>query len=262
MRKKKPLILVLAAVIFVAGSAVSIVVTERPKFCSSCHIMKPYYRSWKESSHKKVNCLECHYEPTIKAHVQGKINGLVQVVQYATHRYSAKPHAQVSDASCLREGCHEKSDLKSKEAKLGNTIDFDHGRHFVNLKGNIQLRCTSCHMQLTSDKHIAIEKSVCFTCHFKDLSAEQLAKQCLRCHTGIKEEKAHKKEYLASGAKCADCHSEPKKGNAQVNRQACYFCHAEKEKIEKIKDYALMHKAHIERNKVDCGSCHGIIEHN
>ena len=66
--------------------------------------MKPYYDSWKVSSHKNVNCLECHYEPGIKAHIFGKINGLVEVAQYLTHRYSEKPSAELSDASCLREG--------------------------------------------------------------------------------------------------------------------------------------------------------------
>src|SRR3989338_11030347 len=115
MKKKTFFILILLAVLFVAGSIAAVIYTERPKFCASCHIMKPYYASWKESAHKEINCLMCHYEPTFKAHVQGKINGLVQVAQYLTHRYSGKPNAHVSDASCLRPGCHAKEELKYRK---------------------------------------------------------------------------------------------------------------------------------------------------
>jgi len=31
--------------------------TSRSEFCRSCHIMEPYYQSWKESSHSDVSCI-------------------------------------------------------------------------------------------------------------------------------------------------------------------------------------------------------------
>jgi len=75
--KKKKILLILGIIFasFVIFTAASILYTERPEFCLSCHIMKPYYASWKKSTHNKVNCVECHYEPSLKAHIKGKIKG-------------------------------------------------------------------------------------------------------------------------------------------------------------------------------------------
>ena len=33
-------------------------VTGQPGFCNSCHVMHPYYDSWKQSAHSNVNCLD------------------------------------------------------------------------------------------------------------------------------------------------------------------------------------------------------------
>ena len=136
--------------------------TERPEFCTTCHIMRPYYESWKESKHHEVNCLECHYEPNLKAHAIGKIKGLVEVAQYLTHKYSPKPASKVNDTSCLRKGCHVKDDLRDKEVMFEDKIEFNHDIHFGELRAGIKLGCTTCHNQLTSDKHISVDKNVCF----------------------------------------------------------------------------------------------------
>lgn len=34
--------------------------TSQPKFCSSCHIMKPEYDAWKASFHREIGCVDCH----------------------------------------------------------------------------------------------------------------------------------------------------------------------------------------------------------
>src|SRR5262249_19548856 len=86
--------------------AAASVYTSRPKFCNSCHIMEPYYKSWKESSHKNVACIECHFPPGIGGEVRGKVMGLVQVLKYVTESAGPRPTAEISDLSCLR--CHEK----------------------------------------------------------------------------------------------------------------------------------------------------------
>ena len=38
--------------------ATAMEVSSRPAFCGSCHIMNPYYESWKQSSHKNIACVE------------------------------------------------------------------------------------------------------------------------------------------------------------------------------------------------------------
>ena len=140
-------------------------------------------------------------------------------------------------------------------------MEFEHEKHFGKLKAEIELKCTNCHNQITNDAHIAIDKNACYICHFKNIKQEDLVLQCLKCHGKIKETASHK-EYLASGSSCLDCHSDAKKGEGGVREQTCYFCHSDKEKIEKIKDFKLLHEKHIQENKVDCISCHDIIGHN
>ena len=255
------LIIGILFVLFAVFSIASILYTDRPEFCATCHIMKPYYKSWKESSHNRVNCLKCHHEPGIKAEVGGKITGLVQVAQYLTGRYSNKPKAEISDASCLRGGCHKKEKLTAKTVEFGNTIEFPHKIHLENPGKNIRLRCTSCHRQLTNEEHMKVDTNTCFVCHFKNVDENKLSGQCLNCHKKIKTSGDHK-EYTEGGASCSECHDQAKSGNGEVRSQVCYFCHADKGKIGKIGDRALLHKTHIYKNNVDCVSCHDFIKHN
>ncbi|MFO7859112.1 MAG: NapC/NirT family cytochrome c, partial [Ectothiorhodospiraceae bacterium] len=110
----------LAAVPVTAGamlllSVYSVKLTEHPKFCVSCHYMGEYYESWQHSSHQDVACVKCHYEPGVQAEVKGKMEGMVQFVKYVSHAYSTKPHAQISNSACMREGCHAGMD-HSKQA--------------------------------------------------------------------------------------------------------------------------------------------------
>ena len=73
-----------------------------PVFCNSCHIMEPYYKSWQQSSHKDVTCIECHFPPGIGGKVRGKMLGLVQLIKYVTASAGPRPSAEIPDASCLR----------------------------------------------------------------------------------------------------------------------------------------------------------------
>lgn len=256
------MILGILAVLFIIFTVAAVIYTERPEFCTTCHMMQPYYDSWKNSVHNKENCIECHYEPSLKAHVLGKINGLLEVAKYLTGKYTMKPSAKVSDITCLRGGCHTKDAVMAKKPLFKNKVEFDHSRHFADLRAGIKLRCTTCHAQLTTDTHIEVNKSACYICHFKNIPAESLIPECLKCHKDIPETGAHK-EYLASGSICIDCHNDVKKGDGNVTKQACLFCHGEKEKIARIKEKEVLHRAHIYENKhkVECISCHNFIEH-
>src|SRR5659263_269911 len=73
---KLPIIIVLivSLLTIVVISAKVLEISENPAFCGkNCHIMRPYYDSWRTSSHADVKCVECHYEPGIIGHVKGKI---------------------------------------------------------------------------------------------------------------------------------------------------------------------------------------------
>ena len=104
-----PLLAVLAAWAFlmVVMAAAAGIYTSRPEFCNSCHIMEPYYKSWQQSTHKDVTCIECHFPPGLGGKVRGKMLGLVQLLKYVTASAGTRPSAEIPDASCLRSGCHE-----------------------------------------------------------------------------------------------------------------------------------------------------------
>ncbi|MCP4216488.1 MAG: hypothetical protein GY765_17690, partial [bacterium] len=44
----------ITAVLLALILTISLEVTSTPRFCSVCHNMKPYYESWKTSTHKDV----------------------------------------------------------------------------------------------------------------------------------------------------------------------------------------------------------------
>lgn len=263
MVKRIILILFALIVLFIAVSIAAVVYTERPEFCNSCHEMKPYYRGWKESVHNNVNCLECHYEPNFKSHLKGKIDGLVQVIDHITGRYSERMFAKINDASCLRSGCHTKEKIIDTKIMFKDKVRFQHATHwrdFDELGKGVHLRCATCHMWLTYDKHVSVDEDTCLICHFKNVPVEQISKQCLNCHTEV-ENTADHKEYAQAGTACTECHTTIKTSNAPVLKQMCYFCHADPEKLDKIKDRELLHKRHITQNNADCINCHEMIKH-
>ena len=86
--------------------AVSAEYTSRPSFCPTCHYMEPFYQSWKTSTHNKVECVQCHFEPGLEGKIKGKLNGLVQIVNYMSSTYKKrKPWADIPDNTCTRSGC-------------------------------------------------------------------------------------------------------------------------------------------------------------
>ena len=142
-------------------------------------------------------------------------------------------------------------------------VEFRHKTHWrehPELGENIHLRCATCHMWLTFDKHISVDENTCLICHFKSVPVDEITSQCVKCHTEISATETHK-EYLADGMVCFDCHENIKTTDAPVLRQMCYFCHADQEKLDKINDRELLHRKHIPENKADCISCHELIEH-
>src|SRR5262245_49594389 len=97
----------------------SVEVTSQSRFCNSCHIMDPYYASWKKGPHKDVECVKCHIPPGMDNFLAAKFNGLGQVVDDVLHRTSPKPSASVSRFSCTRSGCHDIERVRNTEKTYG-----------------------------------------------------------------------------------------------------------------------------------------------
>jgi nitrate/TMAO reductase-like tetraheme cytochrome c subunit len=268
----------LALLIFAGGSAGFAEYSMQPDFCRSCHIMEPYYQAWHESTHKGVACTKCHFEPGLEKTLYGKFQASSQAAKYITNTYGSKPHAEIRDSSCMREGCHEERLLKGKvnwtiQSVKGHdvTIKFDHTPHLTQERRGKQLRCVSCHSQIVQGQHLVVTLDTCYLCHFKGYEHgrnEQTLGGCKACHDAPKSEIRlatgvfKHSDYLSRGVTCENCHSDALKGDGAVPKQTCFNCHNQPQQIARYGDTHFIHQQHIQANKVECSSCHIKIEHN
>jgi len=229
--------------------------------------MKPFFESWKTSSHNKFECSLCHYPPGggVKSKLRKKVEGLVMVGRYWTKLYlKSKPWAEIRDESCLRQGCHEKRLLEGKVRF--KKIIFDHRVHFSDLKRGKRLQCTSCHSQIVQGEHITVTESSCFICHFKRSEHYPQIDNCLHCHQreSLSEEGSSSFKHalvIENGISCEKCHTNTILGEGEVPRENCYKCHWEEERLKRYDDTDLMHETHIYLHKVECNQCHLEIQH-
>ena len=267
-KKKKRLIIFISLLAFIAVVLLgSIEFTSHSQFCSTCHYMKPFFKSWEESSHSDFECSVCHYPPGggLKSKLRKKIEGLVMVGRYWTKLYvKSKPWAEIRDESCLREGCHDKRLLEGQVQF--NKVTFDHKIHFDDLKRGKQLQCTSCHSQIVQGEHITVTESSCFICHFKKSEHYPQIDDCNHCHTkealiGGRSPRYNHTLVFDNGFTCDKCHSNTIQGDGEVPRENCYKCHWEQDRLEKFDDTDLMHAQHIYESKIECNQCHMEIQH-
>ncbi|MCB9914665.1 MAG: cytochrome c3 family protein [Planctomycetes bacterium] len=268
-------VLSIGLVIFVFGLVGSTVVgvaavehTAQPDFCLTCHIMEPYYESWKHSSHADVACIECHYEPGAVETFEGKFKALSQVAKYLTRTAGTKPWAEVSDASCMRSGCHSTRMLEG-EIAFGR-VKFDHRKHLLESRRGRRLRCVSCHSQVVQGEHVSVTENVCFMCHFMPDAEHQLERDigdCMVCHgppaEGVEvagREFVHA-DYVKRGVNCRECHDPVVEGDGTVRKERCHSCHGEVGHIERIGEQAFLHEMHVTEHKVECFECHDEIHH-
>ncbi len=106
--------------------------TAQPNFCASCHIMEPYYNTWKQDTHGGrlgVACVDCHYAPGQRTTVNARLRGLSQVTSYFSGRYGKGcPRAHVAPESCMTSACHGNRVFMDKPLQIG-TVIFKHSKH-------------------------------------------------------------------------------------------------------------------------------------
>ncbi|MBU1882519.1 NapC/NirT family cytochrome c, partial [bacterium] len=262
--------LILMTAIFIALLAVTglvfIKATSQPAFCVTCHYMKPYFASWKTSTHQDVHCTECHFPPGVKGTVKGKFTAMSMLVNYWTGVYKkSKPWAEISDDSCLREGCHE-TRLLQGQVPYKEGIVFDHTHHLTEDRRGKTLRCTSCHSQIVQGSHMNVTEETCFLCHFKDQQNGTRMTNCTRCHEAPLANDSttvlfDHTEMVARDVECRLCHGDMSHGSGDVPRNRCSYCHAEAGKLEQYSQTTTIHQIHITDHKVECNHCHNTITH-
>jgi len=264
-RWKKRWLIALGLVVFIlllfAGTAEY---TSHHKFCSVCHYMKPFYKSWEESAHSGIECSKCHYPPGIRSFLRVKLEGLNQVLRYWTKLYvKSKPWAEIPDESCLRPGCHDKRLLEG-QVQFKRVV-FDHKIHLGDLRRGKTLRCTSCHSQIVQGDHITVTESSCFICHFKASEHYPDIASCSHCHVreNLSSDEVRFNHTVAyeKSFSCDKCHSQIILGDGAVPRENCYRCHFERDRLDKYNDTDLMHSTHISSHKIECNQCHLEIQH-
>ncbi len=245
------------------GMGTAVEVSSRPQFCGSCHIMAPYYASWKESTHRNVACVECHIPPGVTAEIRKKYEALSMVARYFTGTYGTNPWTEIDDASCLR--CHERRLLMGK-VQFGD-VSFDHAAHLSGMRRGKTLRCTSCHGQIVQGSHIKVTSSTCILCHFKNTPSNTGTARCTICHrvpekiirTGSMT--FNHGDVARFGMSCTSCHARPAGSNGEVPRERCQTCHNQADRLEKYGDTEFMHQMHVTDHKVDCMNCHLTLKH-
>jgi hypothetical protein len=224
------------------------------KTCLVCHYLQPYYNLWSKSSHQDVGCITCHPDR------QFLMGGYA--LRYITASYTANPIAAVKDESCLK--CHEGQALDTEESFEGR-ISFNHNLHLEKPVRGIQLHCMTCHNHRTPGSYLQVDHQVCSLCHFKGAQRGQSQTGCQTCHGNPKGEVEHQgfqfnhQAYIDVGINCGQCHIDVVKGDASVPEEACYSCHVAR--LEKFKDFTLIHENHVHRREINCFQCHSSIEH-
>ena len=265
---KWPARILLLAVFVCFLAAGAIVVTGQPGFCNSCHIMNPFYASWKTSGHSHVNCLDCHLQPGFTGYIKGKINGLAQAVDCAVGRVGTNPSATVKDASCLRSECHSVEEITSNKIDF-NGIKFTHERHLSEVVDGIRISCGTCHSHFEGNEHFSVNHDVCFTCHFLREAENKdgvVQTKCQNCHEV--PNKPIKRglvtidhaEFVSYNASCEEsCHKNEIRATSKVEDRICLNCHSFSN--DQRADHVELHAAHTTGEKVECFACHSQVLH-
>jgi hypothetical protein len=245
--------------------------TSRANFCGSCHIMDPYIAAWKASKHKTTECVECHFPPDWPGKIRVKFQALTQLTKWATDTYSSKPYAEVSDASCLRSGCHTLAELDERGARtFAREVKFDHRPHLVAEKMGAALRCTTCHSQIVVERHFEVAQDACIVCHLKGTrDGRQLhpIAGCTGCHDVprgalVRGSVTFDHETVARRkVACEACHLSTVTGNGEAPPERCITCHNEREKIDRYRDTRKVHEIHVTQHPIECARCHSEVRH-
>jgi nitrate/TMAO reductase-like tetraheme cytochrome c subunit len=257
--------LIIAAVIAVAGGTMGAVkYTEQPKFCATCHEMKPYYEAWSQGPHKDVSCVACHVDPGTVAEYSHKVVALKEVYDhFAKSPKFPQNDVDLPNARCV--ACHTKLPEVTKSG-------FQHALHVG--KGT----CISCHPDaghkvspeaLEKEGVLRDVQTKTAAASLENTAAAHVKTSCTQCHdlNKVACETCHKPPHQPRGA-CETCHAPgPKWTFAHPSRAAkpdCTSCHTAPTK-HFGNDCATCHNpstpfaktvfAHSAANQ-DCTKCH------
>jgi len=212
---------ILAGAMTLGGIAVPL--TSHPKFCASCHTVRPSYDSWVQSSHKEVTCVACHVRPGLKGWLHDKAWAGTKDLMITLFGTPTDPHnleATVSSDMCL--SCHRHV-LKTSEVAPRDLpppvkdvgLIMSHRSHMEAFTKRGQGEgCTTCHSRVVHEKpikgypiviprgHVSADAKPWHPGHPEGTVLwKKTFHDCFQCHDG-------KTEYEGKvlSRKCETCH--------------------------------------------------------
>lgn len=233
MKRSRAIVIAALAAGAVALGGAAVPLTNHPKFCASCHNIRPSYDSWTASTHKEVTCVACHVRPGLEGFIEDKAYAGLKDLAIYVFGHPTEPHnlqATVASEVCL--GCH-RAVLRVSEVAVRDLpppvkdvgLIMSHRKHMEAFAKRGQGEgCTTCHGRVVHDKpvkgypiviprgHVALDgKPLVDYPEGSQLRGAALA-DCFRCHDGktVHEEKVVSK-------KCETCHLPDKIGQFLFN---------------------------------------------
>ncbi len=254
-------LMVVLAVVSLAGYKTYDYVQHDPAFCINCHIMDEAYDKWSDSVHSEITCHDCHI-PKLSSNIKQLYVYLTDPPEKPRHR------PELENSICVR--CHNSEPGAVSDDEKGNghwqavMAEAGHREHV----GKQKIQCIRCHSTSLHQfeppekicqechKHTTLEESVmdqhCTSCHqFRAVEREHLRPQrqdCLECHRWLQvsaEIFPDDGEHGSMHWECSECHKPHSK--PLMGRADCLQCH------ESQLEESPLHgpEAHAE-----CTSCH------
>ena len=236
-------------------------VGTNPSFYARFPWLREYVASWKASTHAKVQCAECHFEPGAEGDVRAQKVAIGLVAAELTGTGSTVAFRAAPEDGCTRSGCH--ADILKGGAIEWRGVRFSHADHLGKIKRGLKPACTTCHQTLVHGHKKPVNTDTCTICHFMNLGWEEDISRCELCHDVTKLPKTRYDHSLVAKQKmkCIGCHADVNKGQGDVDRDRCVVCHTAGDRAEKYDDVKLVHRVHVDERGFACTFCHHPIEH-
>lgn len=250
--------------------------TESPEMCKGCHEMGVNFKTWANSRHHAIKCVDCHANPGIAGWVAAKTGGLVQLYTHITvakvehDDIELKPvHEDIVSRNCAR--CHTGSARVSERA--GRRLA--HARHT-----EVGVACIDCHSgrvahpspQDSTNTYVGLaDTDTCFKCHDGKhkidgpkgvVTAFGLNDEgsCTKCHPDAQHAVDHFGNDPRSKARkpCLECHEHKEGGRHYLLDHnnltpLCSKCH---EKLKESASFVSKHKPFADGK---CNTCHQVM---
>ncbi|PKM81682.1 MAG: hypothetical protein CVU89_07970 [Firmicutes bacterium HGW-Firmicutes-14] len=208
--------------------------TSAPKFCSTCHIMKPEHATWEASSHSQINCVTCHVDPGLTNALKHKVVAAKELYLYITKGYElpVQMTEKLPDSRCLQ--CHS---VKRKVSPSYPGLYIPHELHY-----DKKVACVKCHQGVAHGK--IASSGMTMGGNFNEWDKERGA--------GVMVPK----NMVPGMDLCMDCH-----GRRGVTI-ACEACHSGSMKPDSHRDktFKAQHGSLAKKDIKSCDVCHSFIK--